>query len=253
MMEKVKKILDIAVEKQKEDCDSVFVVVGRERSGKSTFTLHCMDYLGATPDQIVVDKNKLGETLKKLKDGDAFHFDEAADGLFSKDAQSWWNKNLEKLFMIAGAKKLITFLVIPDFFLLSPYFREKRISGLFIIKKRGVVCFYTKRKIDYINYLHKRYRIDRINVSESFYDFFPNYEGRLLAEYLVKKNEKINSFIDFFSQNSFTAPPKQGITKKQQVVELLSNGWRVTDIARKLGIRATYVSDIKRSITKLQT
>src|SRR3990172_5598317 len=163
-MKRVYRILDIAKKKQEKDCDSVFVVVGRERSGKSHFTLACMDYLGANDNQIVIDKNKLGESLASLKDCDAFHFDEAADGLLSKDAMNKWNKELERLFMIIGAKRLITFLLIPDFFLLSPYFRKQRVTGLFWVYKRGSVAFFSRKKIDKINFYHDKYRTNRITI-----------------------------------------------------------------------------------------
>ena len=41
----VEHILDIAVEKQTTKHDSCFLVCGKVRKGKSTFILHCADYL----------------------------------------------------------------------------------------------------------------------------------------------------------------------------------------------------------------
>lgn len=251
-MKRVECILEIAKEMQGKDCDSVFIVVGRERSGKTHFVLSCIDYLGAGEESIVVDKKELGESMSQLKDCGVLHFDEAADGLLSKDGMNKWNKELERLFMIIGAKRLITFIVIPDFFLLSPYFRKHRVVGLFWVYKRGGVAFYDKYKIEKINYYHDRYKITKFTVRPSFYDRFYIYKGRLLEAYLKKKNAKVNGLINEFNER-VKANPKcfNGESKKERIIDLLKQGWKVSDIAKEVKATRPYISDIKKIYSEM--
>lgn len=146
-MMRIKKILDIAKEKQLRDFDTVFIICGQEGSSKSHLGLQCMDYLGGDIDHICLDKTDFIETLKKCQDNDKLVFDEAGDGLFSRDFNSSDSKTLVKTFMVIRAKKLITFLILPSFFMIDAYFRKHRVRGLFYVYKRGKCAFFDKNKI----------------------------------------------------------------------------------------------------------
>lgn len=248
-MKRVIETLEIAKKAQEKDCDSVFVVVGRERSGKSHLTLNCDDYLGAEDKSIVVDKFKLGECLGTLNDCDVFHYDEAADGLFTKDAMNKWNKELEKLFMIIGQKRLISFLLIPDFFMLSPYFRKHRIVGLFWVYARGKVAFYDRHGVEKINYNHDRNKNSKINGGRPlYYDTFPIYNGRLMPGYKIKKDDKVKSLIGTFTTNTEVKPaPQKQPLKKDLVIDYMKQGWKPVEIARELKMNLNYVREVVSS------
>ena len=248
-MERVYRVLEIAKEAQKKDCDSVFAVVGGERMGKSMFTLHCLDYLGASPESICVDKNNLAETFKKLKKYDCLDFDEAIDGLFSKEGLKKFNKELEKLFMICGQENWITFVLIPDFFMLSPMFRKRRIIGLFHIYRRGRVKFFDRIAIKKINFNHDRYKTPDIKGAKPlFYDTFPKYKGRLLKPYLEMKAAKVEQQKQNFADN--VAEPKPHIvkvSKKARAIALLKEGWKPRDIAKELQMDVNYVYTLRKT------
>jgi hypothetical protein len=247
-MKEVLKTLDIARKYQNYKLDSVFTIVGGEGVGKSTFVLNCVDYLGGEENCICIDKNKMGEVLTSLKEKDPLQIDEAADGLYSKEGVSKFNKELEKLFMICRAKLWITFILIPDFFALSPMFRRRRINGLFHIYKRGRVKFYDKKAIEKINRNHDKYKSHEIRgAHQSYTDSFPNYKGKLLEGYNAKKNSKVSEMIGDFN-SKIAEPPKKDKTRKEEVAELLQAGWKGADIARKLKMAPTNVSAIKKEV-----
>lgn len=243
-MKRVEKTLDIAREAQKKDCDSVFVVVGRERVGKSNLTLHCDEYLGAQLGNIVVDKKYMGEGLASVPIEGTFHFDEAVDGLYTKDGMKTFNKEMEKLFMICGAKKWITFVLIPDFFLLSPYFRKHRVVGLFWVYARGKVAFYDRAGIKKINFNHEKYRTSEIKGGRPlYYDTFPKYKGHLLEGYLQKKDAKMTGMIASF-QEVTAKPPKSDKSKKERIIEMHKNGWKAKDISKEIKASHQYVREV---------
>jgi len=247
-MLRVQQILDIAKAAQQKDCDSIFAVVGAERVGKSTFALCCDEFLGARPECICVDKNKLGETFGALKKYDVFHFDEAADGLYSKEGMNKFNRELEKLFMICGQENWIVFILIPDFFLLAPMFRKRRIIGLFHVYARGKVKFFDRSGIKKINFYHERYRTSDIRGKPLFHDTFPKYKGSLLKVYLEKKADKVKQQIGSFADNTKSKPVNEP-TKKERIIELFKAGWRSSEIAKELKCDIRNVSSYKKLIT----
>ena len=246
-MLRVEKVLEVAKAAQQKDCDSIFAVVGAERVGKSTFALCCDEYLGARPECICVDKNKLGETFTALKKYDVFHFDEAADGLYSKEGMNKFNRELEKLFMICGQENWIVFILIPDFFLLAPMFRKRRIIGLFHVYARGRVKFFDRSGIKKINFYHERYRTSDIRGRPLFSDTFPKYKGGLLKVYLEKKADKVKQQLGSFAENTKARPVNEP-TKKERAVELLNKGWKTSEIAKELKMYPADVSHIKSKI-----
>lgn len=252
-MKFVIQALDIAKEAQQKDSDTVYAVVGRERSGKSHFALNCVEYLNGEIAGVVIDKDELGKSLNSLKEGGIFQFDEAADGLYSKDAMNKWNRNLEKLFMVIGAKKLISFFIIPDFFLLSPYFRKHRIHGLFWVYKRGKVAFYGRHEIEKINFIHDKYKTNKISGARPlFYDHFPIYKGRLIEEYTKKKMAKINSMIDTFDKATRLEIPmaaKAKMTKKDMIINMSKDGVDSKTISKALHANHGYVRDVIATCT----
>lgn len=190
-MEKIKTILNIAKEMQEQDTDSIFLIVGMEGSGKSHLGLHCLEYLNGTPAQIALDKIDFLDILKVIPDERTVVFDEAGDGLFSRDFASQINKELVKTFMIIRGKKLIVFLVLPSFFMLDTYFRRHRVRGLFYVYKRGHVAFFDKRGITSI--IHKGEKDQQIKGARPiFYDTYPRYNGYMIEPYKVMKRKKID-------------------------------------------------------------
>lgn len=128
----------------KLDEDRVYVVDGKERSGKSVFTLQQAAYI----DPSIVDNlNRIcfspDEFLSAIRntDSDSKHtkviiFDEAFSGLSSRSALSKVNKKIVQALMEMGQKNLVVFIVLPTFYLLDLYVAVLRSNALFHIDKQ---------------------------------------------------------------------------------------------------------------------
>lgn len=127
----------------KEDDDKVFIVDGRERSGKSVFTIQQACYIDPTlPGDLSRICFTADEFLRAIRKTDSTKevtkciiFDEAFRGLASRSAMSKINKKIIQALMEVGQKNLVIWIVLPSFFLLDLYPAMIRSNALFHIKK----------------------------------------------------------------------------------------------------------------------
>lgn len=233
-MNKIMKVMDIARDEQKLEHDCVFIICGMEGSGKSHLALHCVEHLGGKIQNITLGQKEFVNSLKTVEDCDVLDFDEAGDGLFSRDHWKESTKDLVKAFMVIRAKRLITFLVLPSFFMLDVYFRKHRIMGLFYVVKRGKVKFYNRNGIEKI--ILRSEKTQKITGRPSFTDTYPPYTGRLLEEYKIKKNKKVDETLK-------NAGHKEIITTKaKQIRQLILKGKSTSDIAKEMLVDVSVVS-----------
>jgi len=189
LKEKWDKIKDGKLHKKDED--RVYIVDGRERVGKSVFTLQQAAYIDPTiiddyKERITFTSEETLEAIRKTK-SDKTHtkaiiFDEAFRGLSSKSALSKTNKKLVQSMMEMGQNNIVLFIVSPSFFLLEMYPAVLRSNALFHImkKKKG-----NARSFRAFNYQKKatlyRYGIKKgwgYNVRTKLKDNFSNkYPG----------------------------------------------------------------------------
>ena len=196
-MKTVFKIVDVCKKNLKLDWDSVICIVGGEGVGKSNLMLHLLEYYNPNCKIEDIGLNTRGfiNSISKSKQYGNPVFDEAGDGLYSREAMGSFNKALNKLFMAIRGKNLFTILVLPDFFDLDSYFRKKRVKGLFEVYGKGKVKFFNKKQIDIINFKCDRFK-KIYGVKPSIYDTFPKYKGKLAEDYAELKKEKIKEAID---------------------------------------------------------
>jgi hypothetical protein len=150
---------------QKDD-DRCYIVDGRERSGKSLFTIQQAAYI----DETILDDGKDGtplpritftaqETMKAIREtkSDKTHtkviiFDEAFRGMSSRGTLSKENKMLAQGVQEMGQNNVVLFIVSPRFFMLELYVAVLRSHALFHIvkakndKKRMVKVYSEKKK-----------------------------------------------------------------------------------------------------------
>jgi len=127
---------------KKRNSDRVFIVDGRERSGKSTFTIQQMGYLDPEAfkdiptflSRVCIDAEELNDTVRKIKNGVVI-FDEGFRGFSSRSALSKTNKLLVQTLMEMGQNNNILFIVLPSFFLLDMYPALLRSNSLFHIEE----------------------------------------------------------------------------------------------------------------------
>lgn len=128
---------------KKIDEDRVYVVDGRERTGKSVFALQQAAYIDPT---IIEDMTRITYSSKETLDAirktnsnkgetKVIIWDEAFRGLSSKAALSRENKMVTQALMEMGQKNLVLFIVSPSYFLLDFYAAVLRSNCLFHIVK----------------------------------------------------------------------------------------------------------------------
>ena len=175
---------------KKLDEDRVYIVDGRERSGKSLFSIQQAAYIDPS---ILNDLSRITftteDTLKAIRNTKSTNtetkviiFDEAFRGLSSKSAISKVNKQIVQALMEMGQSNIVLFLNSPSFFLLETYPAVLRSNALFHIEKvKG------NRKRFFKGYNEEKkgdlYRIGirkgwRYNIKTNFRDwFFEKYPG----------------------------------------------------------------------------
>lgn len=137
----------------KHDEDRVYIVDGRERSGKSVFAIQQASFLDPlfSVDNICFTPDEFLEKIRTSEKGRVIIFDEAFRGLSSAGSRSKVNQKIKQALMEMGQKNLIVFIVLPSFFLLDIYAAMLRSNALFHIYrnrkgKRGFFRVYNYNK-----------------------------------------------------------------------------------------------------------
>jgi len=175
---------------KKQDNDKVYVVDGRERSGKSTFALQQACYIDPTLihdiKRICFSAEEFLEAIRKTdsdeKTTKCIVFDEAFRGLSSRGAMSKVNKKIITALMEVGQKNLVIWIVLPSFFMLDLYAAMLRSNALFHIaldKKSNKRVFYVyphkKKGYLYQSGVRKGWNYDIKTKSKGyFYNNFPS-------------------------------------------------------------------------------
>lgn len=174
---------------QKKDEDRTYIVDGRERTGKSVFTLQQAKYIDPTfnLDRVCFTPEEFLKQIRTAPQGSCIVFDEAFRGLSSKSSQSKVNKMIVQAMMEMGQRNLITFIVLPTIFLLEIYAAVLRSNALFHIYKdrNGIRHFKTynySKKSQLWNIGRKKgfsYRFPKVNVK--------NFGGRFFNIYSINE------------------------------------------------------------------
>lgn len=121
----------------KKDEDRVYLVDGRERTGKSVFTFQQAKYIDPTFNlsRVCFTPDEFLHCIRTAEKGQVVVFDEAFRGLSSKASQSKVNKKIVQALMEMGQRNLVVFIVLPTFFLLEMYAAVLRSNALFHVYK----------------------------------------------------------------------------------------------------------------------
>lgn len=122
----------------KENDDRVYVVVGQEGSGKTTWVCQQAKFIDHHfgIDRICFTPEQFLEQITNVPKGGVVVFDEAFRGFSSKASQSKVNKMLVQAMMEVRRRNLIIFIIIPSFILLEHYIAVHRSNALFVIWKK---------------------------------------------------------------------------------------------------------------------
>lgn len=168
----------------KKDQDRVYIVDGRERTGKSVFTFQQAKYLDPTfnIERICFTPEEFLNQIRNAPQGSVVVFDEAFRGLSSKASQSKVNKKIVQAMMEVGQRNLIIFIVLPTIFLLEIYPAVLRSNCLFHVyqENSGRRCF----KV--YNY-KKKSQLYNVGKKKGFSYSFPSTKvrGRFSKKYTI--------------------------------------------------------------------
>lgn len=199
---KLKDKLDSIIKLRKRGWDTIFIIDGDRRSGKSTVAKTCGYYLCP---QISIKNYVSGladalNVIESLPDESVVIFDESSLIFSSKDHANREQKQLLKVIDVIGIKKMTMILVMPTFFEL--------IKPLAIYYSRFLIHIYTDRKLRrgrmaYFGTKNKKklYDIGKKNYNSyakpnadwvgKFVDYIPDYEHEYLA---LKKKSRDETF-----------------------------------------------------------
>lgn len=240
LMKKWDKIKDGKLKKM--DNDKIYIVDGRERTGKSTFALQQACYIDPT---LVHDIKRVcfsaDEFLQAIRNTDSdsettkcIVFDEAFRGLSSRGAMSKVNKKIITALMEVGQKNLVIFIVLPSFFMLDLYAAMLRSNALFHItldkrnsKRVFYIYPYKKKGYLYQNGVRKGWNYD-IKTSNRgyFYNNFPSKSENEIVKafytkYLAKKRSSlVESETDVPAESEMT---KQQVQRDLLIYDLVEN------------------------------
>lgn len=184
---KLRKLWNGLMEKvSKTNSDRVYIVDGRERYGKSTFTFQQACYIEPSlmdsPEKLVsriaFTPQEFLDAVRNTKNG-VIIFDEAFRGLSSRSAMSKVNKSIIQALMEMGQNNNVVFIVLPSFFMLDSYPAMHRSDILFHIymDKKGGRCFVAYNHAD----KNKIYQIGLIKGHN--YAFFSRFRGRFYGKF----------------------------------------------------------------------
>jgi len=220
----------------KEDDDRVFVVDGRERTGKSVFAMQQAGAIDPKMFEEMLESKELTqicftgeETLKAIRNTKSDKsrtrvviFDEAFRGLASTSVLSKTNRMIVQALMEMGQNNIVLFIVLPSFFLLDRYPAALRSNALFhLTKAKGKI----KRRKFYVYNFEKKAALFRTERKWAYSypihtrahgAFFNKYPGGKEFEALYRRKK-----MKAFREIEKTVGGETEISKQQQQRNML--------------------------------
>lgn len=182
----LKSNLDVALKVNKDDWDFLWIVDGKERSGKSVFAQQLGGYVYPlfSIDCITFTPEQFEKRIKECEPNSVVIYDEAFGGLNSRGSMSKVNRSIVKMLTEIGFKNLFIIIVLPSLFILERYVTLFRARALFHIYtsddlSRGFFSAYNDESTKRLYLLGKKL-MD--------YKFVkPDFRGRFTNRWMVDK------------------------------------------------------------------
>jgi hypothetical protein len=190
---------------QKNDKDAIFIVDGKERSGKSKLA----DLIAAFAsthlnrpyilNNICFTPEEFRNAIVNSQKNDIIIFDEAHTGMASRRSLSAINTLLVNLMMEMGQKNLFVLIVLPTFFMLDRYPALYRARGLFHVYER-------KGKRGFWTYYNEAAKLKLYLNGKKFLNYncmrFPRFKGRFLNQWAVDEQDYRDKKRTYFSKSA---------------------------------------------------
>ncbi len=201
------------------DQDRVFIITGREGSGKSWLAMQLAAYFDPTfcLEDVCFDSNSFGNRIRQVNKHKAIIFDEAFSGLSSKGALSKENKKLVRLLIECRQRNLFLFIVLPSIFILDRYialFRSHVLFNTSIFKRNYKKRYYQTYNFDNKHLLYilgqkyLSYSKPKIWKKYMFYGKLPpsiskeDYQNKKSESFKEKEVEEVPEFTRLISQRN---------------------------------------------------
>lgn len=246
----IKLITEIIPERIKKNDDYFIFCTGVTGSGKTHLALHCEDlYMKEKADikYIALKKEDFASALKEAKNSPQPRFccyDEA--NVSKRDSLTKWNKDIIDLYFSIRGLGIFHWWNNPSVEMLDKALVREKINGLIFVATKNndrprTYYYFTKEKImemlEIYNILTIPLLKEKARRHASYVGCFKAYNGKLLKDYLIKKESRMEDKIeDFFNKYG------ENITKKFNL--------KISDIGNKIGVRdkkalRRYFNDLK--------
>lgn len=140
------------IKRQKYKKDTIIVVVGERRNGKSNWTLKLIrafiklkkeedkNFKWSWEMNYPITRTQAVNNVEKIQEGSFNVYDEGGDIAYRGDTMTLMNKKLIKFMMKSGKKCLLTVIVLPDIFVLDPKILNMAIFMIVVPYRYKDVC-----------------------------------------------------------------------------------------------------------------
>lgn len=234
--------------------DAIFIVFGKEGTGKTTIATQGAAYLYSNfnIDLTCWSPEQFEAAIEKAKPESSILWDEAITGA---NASAWANSVsqsvISKLTQIRK-KRLKIFICFPYLNMLNKYFVSRCVASIYVysrgFKDRGHAFYYNQEQTEYLYAVMKeRYRLKPSKAlsycDKAFYFNFPNHFCLPEGEYDRRKEAA--------RQN---AKVEDSDNNKNRIIyaskELKDKGWKVADIAKLFNYSSQYIYRMIKQLNK---
>lgn len=198
--EQLKSNLDVCLKNTKSKNDNIFMVDGREGSGKSTgIGFACGYYLSGSNIKVVFTSQQFNDAYTTSNPGDTVIFDEFVTVGMSLQAMNKEQQNIIQMMTMSRKRLVNVILIVPNYFMFGWYFTTHRSLALIHVytknlMDRGYFSFYNREKMARMWFYGKKNFRVHIDKMANFHGRFPHYQDGFFFpddEYQKAKDEAI--------------------------------------------------------------
>jgi len=201
---KLKEKLDSIKKIQKKGFDSIILIDGDRRTGKSILGITCGWYLSnekLTINNFAIGSAHASQKIKELPNRSVLFVDEGSTIFNSKDAMQKELKQLIKIIDVCGQKEIAMIIVLPSYFdLIKPIAIRCSRFLLHVYTdpqmNRGSFAYFGKRRKHRLYIIGKK-NFDSYNSPKSdFRGKFVKFEPPFYDNYIAFKRRTLNKILD---------------------------------------------------------
>ena len=240
--------------------DYPLVICGKTGNGKSMLLLHIVDLWY----NLILEEKLTREHIKHVQNtrkGWILNFkliipldfnanDEGSDGLMSNESMTKFGRDIQKLYNVFRKKLFITPILIPNFFSLPLYFRE-RVRGVIWVNKRGHFKYYSGLGIEYLNSYNENKQIKSMTRAYPlFTGVFPDYNGVLRAPYDEQASNSPDSILDGLI-SELDSGENTATIFHEKIRDLILDGKKQKEICSICGVSPRIITQVRKKMMLL--